>query len=156
MKTNKTNPQEILDLWEKHFEILSPKHRIDFLAHTMTTKLCEYEIFQIEAAIVLSRTRYLPEVLYATKRYAKKNFEEILDSYEFRKREQAYRSEIAEWKASIGNIEFAPKRPDLVPNPNASKYDRYICASRVTHGRRDECRCRVAAWGPICQWGRLR
>ena len=145
MKTNKTNPQEILNLWEKHLEILSPKHRIDFLAHTITTKLCEYEIFQIEAAIVLSRTRYLPEVLYATKRYAKKNLEEILDSYEFRKREQAYRAEIAEWKASVGYIEFAPKRPVLVPNPNASKYDKYICASRVTHGRRDECRCRVAA-----------
>jgi len=145
MKTNKTNPQEILDLWEKHFEILSPKHRIDFLAHTITIKLCEYEIFQIEAAIVLHRTRYLPEVLYATKQYAKNTLEEILDRYEFRKREQAYKAELAEWKASVGYSEFAPKRPVLVPNPNTSKYDKYICASRVTHGRRDECRCRVAA-----------
>lgn len=145
MKTSKTNPQEILALWEKNYEILSPKHRNDFLAHSITRKLCEYEIFQIEAAIVLSRTRYLPEVLYATKQYAKKTLEEIADSYEFRKREEAFRAKVAEWKASIVNIEFAPKRPNLVPNPNASKYDKYICSNRVTHGRRDDCRCRVAA-----------
>jgi hypothetical protein len=145
MKSVITTPEQILEVWEKKYEVLSKSHREDFLAHPITEKLCEYQIFQIEAAMDLGRARYLPEVLCQVKFYAKKTKEDVRESYEFRSRQEAYRAEIAEWKKSIGNIEFAPKRPVLVPNPNVAKYDKYICAYRVTHGRSDECRCRVAA-----------
>lgn len=144
---NKTvsTPEQILEVWEKKFEVLSKNHRVEFLSHPVTEKLCGYQIFQIEAALTLGRARYLNEILYHVKLYAKETREDIRNRYEFRRREEAYLAEIAEWKKSIGDIEFAPKRPILVPNPNVAKYDRYICAKRVTHGRRDECRCRVAA-----------
>ena len=145
MKTITTTPEQILEVWEKKFEVLSKSNRRDFLSHSITEKLCKYQLFQIEAAIALGNVRYLPEILFQVKFYAKKSREDIRKSHEFRKREKAYLAEIAEWKESIGYVEFAPKRPDLAPNPFAAKYDKYICSNRVTHGRKDECRCAEAA-----------
>jgi len=124
---------------------LSPKYRDDFLTHPITTRLCDYQLIQIKAAIVLGHARYLPEILKSINFYSKLNEGEILDRFEFRKRELEYRTAIGVWKAALGDVNFAPKRPVLVPNPNISKYDKYICASRVTHGRRDDCRCRRVA-----------
>ena len=145
MKTVKTSPEQVLALWEKNFQKLSPKHQRDFKSHSITQKLCEYELFQIQAGMELGNRPYLSELLYQVQQYGKKTRREIEECYESRRREELHRAEIAEWKARYGNIKFEPKRPKLIPNPHIAKYDKYICSSRVTHGRKDECRCRVTA-----------
>jgi hypothetical protein len=145
MKSVITTPEQILEVWEKKFQVLSKSHRKEFLSHSITEKLCKYQLFQIEAALDLSKAKYLSEILFHVKYFAKKSREDIRDTYEFRNREADYLAEIAEWKKSIGNVEFAPMRQKIAPNPNVAKYDRYICANRITHGRSDECRCEVAA-----------
>jgi hypothetical protein len=145
MNTLKTTPEQILTLWEKNFQKLSPKHQRDFKSHSITQKLCEYELFQIQAGMELGNHPYLPELLYQVQQYGKKTRKEVEWCYESRRKRELHRAEIAEWKAKYGNIKFEPKRPKLVLNPNTAKYDKYICSSRVTHGRKDECRCRVAA-----------
>ena len=145
MNTLKTTPEQILILWEKNFQKLSPKHQRDFKSHSITQKLCEYELFQIKAGMELGKCPYLPDLLYQVQQYGKKTRKEVEWCYELLRQQELHRAEIAEWKAKYGNIKFEPKRPKLVPNPNTSKYDKYICSSRVTHGRKDECRCRVAA-----------
>ena len=145
MNTLKTTPEQILTLWEKNFQKLSPKHQRDFLEHPTTEILCNYKLIQIEGAIVLGYARYLPKILKSIHKYSKITRRDISEHHEFHRRESAHHEAMADWRAKIGDVKFAPKRPVLVPNPNTSKYDRYICASRVTQGRKDECRCRVAA-----------
>ena len=116
MKTLKTTPNEVLAIWENNFGALNAVLRQDFREHPITADICTYSVTEIKAAIILDRAQYLPDILRKARFYSR-----------------------VKLKGAV------PMRPALVPNPNASKYDKYICGQRVTHGRKDECRCRVAA-----------
>lgn len=135
MKTFKSTPNQILKLWEKNFEILNEEHRKEFKSHQITEKLTQFRIEDINAAIKVSNAKYLKEILEAVRSITGRT-----------KRQTA--GKVTVYKANQKEErleELVYGRPSLVPNPFLSKYDRYICANRVTHGRSDECRCRVAA-----------
>lgn len=135
MKTFKSTPDQILKLWEKNFEILNLENRREFKTHQITERLTQYSIKEIKSAIEVSSSQYLKDILQAVRQVTG--------------RTRAHKAgKITVYKAKqkedrIVKIVYA--RPSLVPNPFLPKYDKYICANRVTHGRSDECRCRVAA-----------
>lgn len=131
----KTSPDQILKLWEKNFETLSYKNRQEFKNHPITLKLGNYGLLEIEAAMVLGHAKYLPSILKELKFYGRRPKIELI-----KKVRSVKQQEIA---AKLP--EFTPRRRELTPNPFVVKYDKYICAKFVTHGRRDECRCEVAA-----------
>lgn len=135
-----TTPEEILKIWESNYEKLSSKYRREFLEHPITKQLCSFQIRHIEAAIILEHAQYLPAILKEVRFYSNKTREELIEKINTTKIES-----IKAWKAKVKLVDFVAERPELAPNPYAAKYDKYICANRVTHGRRDECRCRVAA-----------
>lgn len=135
-----TTTEQILKIWEEHFQKLGSKYRKEFLAHPATIQLCKFQIRHIEAAIILGHAQYLPTILKEVKFYAKRPRQELLEKINATKTDS-----IKEWKAKVKLVDFVAERPELAPNPFTAKYDKYICANRVTHGRRDECRCRVAA-----------
>jgi len=135
MKTFKSTPNQILKLWEKNFGILNADYKQEFKTHQITQKLTQYRIEDINAAIKASDAKYLKDILGVVrgkKERIKRQTAGKVTVYRATPKEQ--RTETIEYK-----------RPSLVPNPFTKKYDRYICANRVTHGRSDECRCRVAA-----------
>ena len=140
MKTTISTPEQILKVWEKNFERLGSKYQREFLEHPITKQLCNYQVRHIEAAIILGHAQYLPKILKEVKFYSSRTREELLEKMSATKTES-----IKEWKAKLKLVDFAAERPELAPNPFAAKYDKYICGQRVTHGRKDECRCRVAA-----------
>ena len=139
----KTSPDQILKLWEKNFETLSYKNRQEFKSHPITLKLGNYGLLEIEAAMVLGHAQYLPSILKELKFYGRRPKIELI-----KKVRSVRQQEIA---AKLPKLvaaklpEFTPRRRELTPNPFVVKYDKYICAKFVTHGRRDECRCAVAA-----------
>jgi len=135
MKTFKSTPNQILKLWEKNFEILNEEHRKEFKSHQITEKLTQFRIEDINSAIEVSNTQYLKEILEAVRSITRRTKRQTAGKVTI------YRATPKEQRTET--IEY--KRPLLVPNPFTKKYDRYICANRVTHGRSDECRCRVAA-----------
>ena len=140
MKRNRTKPEQILKLWESKFQTLGSKYRREFLEHPITGQLCKFQIHQIEAAIDLGHAQYLPQILKEAKFYSKRSRQDLFEKINAPKTES-----IKEWKAKVKLVDFVAERPELAPNPFAAKYDKYICSNRVTHGRRDECRCLVAA-----------
>ena len=116
MNISKTTPNDVLVIWENNFGTLNAVLKQEFKEHPITANLCTYSVTEIKAAIVLDRAQYLPDILRKARFYSRVKLKGAM-----------------------------PQRPALVPNPNTSKYDKYICFRRVTHGRKDECRCRVAA-----------
>ena len=140
MKITNTTPEQILKIWESNFQTLSSKYRKEFLAHPITKQLCKFQTPHIEAAIVLGHAQYLPKILKEVVFYSNRTHQELIEKTNVTKTES-----IKEWKAKVKLVDFVAERPKLAPNPFTAKYDRYICANRVTHGRSDECRCWVAA-----------
>ena len=140
MKITNTTPEQILKIWESNFQTLGSKYRKEFLAHPITKQLCKFQTRHIEAAIVLGHAQYLPKILKEVVFYSNRTHQELIEKINVTKTES-----IKEWKAKVKLVDFVAERPKLAPNPFTAKYDRYICANRVTHGRSDECRCRVAA-----------
>ena len=140
MKITNTTPNQILKIWESNFQTLGSKYRKEFLAHRITKQLCKFQIRHIEAAIVLGHAQYLPEILKEVVFYSNRTHQELIEKINATKTES-----IKEWKAKVKLADFVAERPELAPNPFVAKYDKYICSNRITHGRRDECRCRVAA-----------
>ena len=140
MKIANTTPEQILKIWESNFQTLGSKYRKEFLAHPITKQLCKFQTPHIEAAIVLGHAQYLPKILKEVVFYSNRTHQELIEKTNVTKTES-----IKEWKAKVKLVDFVAERPKLAPNPFTAKYDRYICANRVTHGRSDECRCWVAA-----------
>ena len=140
MKVTNTTPELILKVWESNFQALGSKYRKEFLTHPITKQLCKFQIRHIEAAIVLGHAQYLPSIRKEVVFYSKRPRQELLEKVKASRADS-----IKEWKAKVKLVDFVADRPKLAPNPFVAKYDKYICASRVTHGRKDECRCRVAA-----------
>lgn len=135
MKTFKSTPNQILKLWEKNFEILNEEHRKEFKSHQITEKLTQFRIEDINAAIKVSNAKYLKEILEAVRSITGRTKRQTAGKVTVYKAKQK--------EKELEKINYV--RPSLAPNPFTAKYDKYICASYVSHGRRDECRCRVAA-----------
>ena len=63
MKTLKSTPAQILEVWESAHFRLSVQQKREFKSNKVTKKLCEQRLVDIKVAIYLGKKQYLPDIL---------------------------------------------------------------------------------------------
>ena len=63
MKTLKSTPAQILEVWESAYFRLSVQQKREFKNNKVTKQLCQQRLVDIKVAIYLGKKQYLPDIL---------------------------------------------------------------------------------------------